>query len=150
ARRHSTPRKKAVQLRFEQLEAREVPSVGGTTFVDANGNGMRDSGESPAPDVMVALTSMDSPEQNTTTNSNGGFTFANPPPGYDILTFTAPSGYVINTPLGGMTSVYVGTDDVTVDAGLVLSGSPPVSPPPMSPPPMSPPPMSPPPMSPPP
>jgi cyclophilin family peptidyl-prolyl cis-trans isomerase len=113
---------------FELLEDRVTPSsagftstalgvVSGFVFVDANGNGVRDSGELPMPGVGVTLTGKTSlgadVTVSTTTNGNGQFTFFQVSPGtYSLVRGQASNfidGQVANGSLGGV----VGMDQVS-------------------------------------
>ncbi len=69
-------------------------SLGNYTWVDANGNGLQDSGEAPLPGVQVELfDNWGASLGTTTTNASGYYTFTNVGPGEHNLVFTAPDMY---------------------------------------------------------
>ena len=80
-----------------------VPSsLGGTVFVDLNGNGIQEPGEPGIPGVTITLTGTDDiGAVNTvvTTDANGQYSLADLRPGTYTITETQPSGFVttINT-----------------------------------------------------
>lgn len=76
-------------------------SIGDRAWIDANGNGVQDGGESGLPDVTVKLYKDGNPTAiaTTTTGSNGSYAFNNLAPGTYTVEFIKPVGsnYVITT-----------------------------------------------------
>ncbi|MDR6555133.1 SdrD B-like domain-containing protein [Paenibacillus qinlingensis] len=115
-------------------------SLGDKVFLDANKNGIQDTGEAPVPGVVVKLYSNTDPTHaisTQTTDVAGLYKFENLDPGSYIVEFVKPQGYGLsaknqggNTALDsdadlatGKTSVVTlsaGDDNITIDAGLYL------------------------------
>ena len=99
----------AVNNNFGEL----VPdSLAGFVYVDANNNGVKETGEAGLPNVKVTLTGTNDlgaiTSQTVLTGSNGAYSFTNLRPGTYVLTATQPAAYLqgkdtIGTP-GGITS----------------------------------------------
>ncbi|OAN45081.1 hypothetical protein A6A03_02690 [Chloroflexus islandicus] len=94
-------------------------SVGNRVWLDANGNGVQDSGERGIEGVTVRLTGTDidgNPvDLSTTTDSNGDYLFDNLPPGSYRLTFSGiPAGLTFSP-------ADQGSDD-TADSDVITSG----------------------------
>ncbi|MGB5049331.1 MAG: SdrD B-like domain-containing protein [Caldilineaceae bacterium] len=122
-------------------------TIGDRVWVDANGNGIQDNGESGLENVTVKLYEVGNPNPiaTTTTNSNGNgndngnYSFSNLKPGSYTVTFEAPGGYVFslsgaggdpakdsNPNSSGQTGTIVmtsGQTDTTIDAGLYQPAS---------------------------
>src|SRR5687768_8642574 len=62
-------------LRFESLEARDVPAVTGGVFRDAGGDGLRDPGDTGIAGVTVQLFSGDEAVGQSKTGPTGAYTF---------------------------------------------------------------------------
>lgn len=142
-RRAVTPpqRRNTASLMVNQLEDRCVPAaISGLVFYDTNADGIQNNNESTAPGVAVSCTPMGGSPVSGTTDSLGWYGFLELASGSYTVAFTAPLGYSVGTPMGGSTLVWIGTENVNVNAGLVQNSSPPVSPPPPGVPPLSPPP----------
>ncbi|MBL6076709.1 carboxypeptidase regulatory-like domain-containing protein [Belnapia sp. T18] len=93
-----------------------VPAkLGDLAWVDANGNGVQDSGEQGLAGVTVKLYAWGTTTlvASTTTDGNGTYGFTGLRPGDYYETFTAPGGYVL-TKAGAGTAA---TDSDPVDAG---------------------------------
>jgi SdrD B-like domain len=76
--------------------------IGGFVYVDANNNGIKDSGEPPIPGTTVTLTGTNDLGATitpivTTTNSAGAYSFNNLLPGTYTVTETQPAGYLQGT-----------------------------------------------------
>lgn len=84
-----------------------VGSITGTTYVDANNNGVRDGTDPPLPGVVVTLTGTNFLGQpvmlTTTTDATGNYTFPNLLPGTYTVTETQPAGYADGTANPGST-----------------------------------------------
>ena len=66
-------------------------------FVDANGNGVKDTGESGLSGVTVTVIDANGNTAGTaTTGSGGGYSFTNLAPGTFTVQFEAPSGYLFD------------------------------------------------------
>ncbi len=90
-------------------------SIVGDTYVDVNGNGAEDPGETYLLDVQVFIDTnhngtLDSGEPVTTSGSTGKYAFSNLAPGNYQVREIAPSGYTISQPADGFY-------DVTLAAG---------------------------------
>jgi uncharacterized repeat protein (TIGR01451 family)/fimbrial isopeptide formation D2 family protein len=111
-------------------------SLGDTTWVDANTNGIQDGGEAGLAGVTVSLCDAASNLLATAVSSAGGaYVFSNLPAGSYRLRFAAPGGYAITLrgqggaaedsdpdPVTGYTDLYTlgdGETVVTADAGFV-------------------------------
>ena len=121
----------------------QLRSIGDFAWIDANADGVQDSGETGLAGVSVTLTDLgangvlgggdDSTVGTKTTGSNGAYLFDGLLPGNYALQFTAPSGYMTsasgqggdaaldsNIDGAGQTGVVTLTtsDDLTIDAGF--------------------------------
>src|SRR3954453_22977701 len=67
-------RRKAPRLRVESLEAREVPHVTGTAFLDLNLNGLQDAEDVAVAGVTVKATDPTGATQTATTGTDGTYT----------------------------------------------------------------------------
>jgi cyclophilin family peptidyl-prolyl cis-trans isomerase len=107
-------------LRIDPLEPRDVPSVTGLVFKDANGNGLQDSGESGIGDVTVQLFQGTTRVGSVTTAADGSYTFdtIDPSTAYQLRVDTT------QTALAGLSPspANQGSDDV-VDSDFVLNGT---------------------------
>ena len=125
----------------------QLRAIGDFAWVDANANGVQDSGETGLAGVSVTLTNLgtdgvlgggdDSTVGTQTTGSNGAYLFDGLLPGNYALQFTAPGGYVTtsagkgtastdsNIDGAGQTGVVVlgASDDLTIDAGFYQTAS---------------------------
>lgn len=75
----------------------KVSGLSGHVYVDANNNGVMDSGEAPIAGVSVALTGSDDQgaiSKATTTDASGYYQFLNLRPGNYTVTETQPSAYL--------------------------------------------------------
>ncbi len=98
-------------------------SLSGYSYVDANGNGKFDSGETPLAGVSVALSGTDDlgnpVSQSATTAADGSYSFTGLRPGTYALSETAPTGYVAGTAAAG--SQGAGTIAASSLSGISLS-----------------------------
>lgn len=114
--------------------------IGNRTWVDENGNGELDTGESGAPNIMIDLLNSCGDVLDTTTSSNGGwYQFRGLSEGNYQLKFYAPSGFEFTdntsptrwknsdanpaTGLSGPVILTAGTVDSTIDAGVVIDST---------------------------
>lgn len=116
--------------------------IGDYVWVDANGNGVQESGEAPLPGVSVQIYRASDNAQmgSDTTDANGAWEVGGLLPGTYHVKFTAPSGYGFSpadqggndgqdtdaNPSTGQTGNYtltVGQYNQTVDAGLYQPAS---------------------------
>ena len=116
-------------------------SLGNYVWIDSNGNGIQDAGETPVANVPVRLTGTDGQGNTvnltTTTAADGSYLFNNLAPGNYRVTFTPPAGYAITQqdqggddaldsdaiPANGQTAITAlesGENDLTWDAGLYI------------------------------
>ncbi|HRJ41566.1 MAG TPA: SdrD B-like domain-containing protein, partial [Caldilineaceae bacterium] len=120
-------------------------SIGDRAWIDNNGNGVQDGGESGLPGVTVKLYKNGNPTAiaTTTTNGSGNYHFGNLVPGSYTVEFIKPVGssYVIttkNAPSGtpttdsdpdpgtgktGTITLASGDERVDIDAGFYIPGS---------------------------
>ncbi len=95
----------------------ERPSIVGTVFIDANGNGSFDAGELPASGrtVLLDVDGSGAPDNNnpsTTTDANGKFSFTSLAPGNYTVRDVLPSDIHLTTP----------APTVAVQVGQTVSG----------------------------
>ncbi len=80
-------------------------SLGGTTYIDANNNGLLDAGETRLPGVAVTLTGTDdlghAVSVSTTTDGTGAYVFNGLRPGTYTVSETQPAGYLDGTDTAG-------------------------------------------------
>ncbi len=108
----------------------QLGTVNGTVFYDANGNGVRDSGQQNVtaelgiPGVTITLKNATNGTTvgTTTTDANGNYSFPNVPVGGYIVTQTTPGGYTPTTPVSVPVSVPAG-GAATADFGDRQSGA---------------------------
>ncbi|PKK82958.1 MAG: hypothetical protein CVT49_10870 [candidate division Zixibacteria bacterium HGW-Zixibacteria-1] len=95
-------------------------SIGGMVFMDTDGNGMFDEGEDGLEDVTVNLYDCDDSLLATmVTDENGHYMFDSLMAGDYKIDFTAPFGYQISSPMGGMTecmTMLPGEENLDVNA----------------------------------
>ncbi|HEX5692223.1 MAG TPA: SdrD B-like domain-containing protein, partial [Roseiflexaceae bacterium] len=97
-------------------------SLGSRVWLDANGNGMWETGEAGVPSVIVTLyDAAGSVIATTTTDSNGMYRFVNLSPGtYNIGFSGLPGGYAFIAPNKGDDSRDSDVDPATGHTGLVM------------------------------
>jgi SdrD B-like domain/Prealbumin-like fold domain len=76
-------------------------SISGVKFNDANGNGLRDTGEAGVSGVTIQLRNSAGQLQTATTDASGNFSFTNLPAGAYVLSEVVPAGSVQTLPGGG-------------------------------------------------
>ncbi len=92
-------------------------TISGTKFNDANGNGVRDSGEAGLPNVTIQLkTPAGSLVSTATSDASGNFTFTNVAAGQYVVSEILPAGFIQTAPAAP------GTIAVTVTAGVPVTG----------------------------
>ncbi|WHT21620.1 SdrD B-like domain-containing protein [Crossiella sp. CA-258035] len=103
----------------------ELPtgSLTGQVYVDANNNGVRDTGEAPISGTAVKLTGTDDAGNpvslTTTTAADGSYSFDRLRPGSYTVTETQPEGYLDGRDRAGSARGELGNDSVTgVTLGL--------------------------------
>ncbi|WP_185155406.1 SdrD B-like domain-containing protein [Rudanella paleaurantiibacter] len=116
-----------------------LASLGDYVWIDSNGNGQQDAGETGVPNVAVQLfTATGTPVGSTTTNTSGFYSFTGLTAGSYYVVFTAPQGTTFTTAntgsdltdsdvasmtglLGstGIVSLTAGENNPTIDAGLI-------------------------------
>lgn len=125
-----------VMGRFRILieQVTDTYSISGKTWIDANENGTRDSGETLLSGVRLSLTTANGVVTRTTP-ANGSYAFADLPPGTYNLSVFSPAGFNLTTAnQGGDDSIdsdfemqnlsieIVDSDIENLDAGFVNSG----------------------------
>jgi uncharacterized repeat protein (TIGR01451 family) len=101
-----------------------LSSLSGCVYVDANNNGVRDGTEQGIGGVTITLTctvSSGSVSIQTTTASDGTYSFLNLLPGTCTVTETQPSGYIDGQDSAGSQGGTVGNDvisSITLPAGV--------------------------------
>ena len=111
-------------------------SIGDKVWLDANQNGIQDSGETGVPNVTVKLYDCsDNLIGTTTTDGNGNYLFTNLNPANYYVMFVLPSGYLFTVKNSGTdngkdsdadissgkttcTTLTAGENDLTWDAGI--------------------------------
>ncbi len=82
----------AINYNFGELAIAQVThSLGGFVYVDANDNGLFDTGEQPLSGVTITLSG--DANRTLTTNASGAYLFTALPSGNYTLTETQPAGY---------------------------------------------------------
>ncbi|NUN10954.1 MAG: carboxypeptidase regulatory-like domain-containing protein, partial [Ignavibacteriaceae bacterium] len=117
----------------------QFASIGDKVWLDANKNGIQDSGENGFANVTVKLyTSANVLQSTTTTDANGLYSFTNLIPGNYYVQFVLPSGYSFSPKDQGsndavdsdadvtdgkttVTNLVAGENDVTWDAGIYVT-----------------------------
>ncbi|GAB4050591.1 SdrD B-like domain-containing protein [Spirosoma litoris] len=113
-------------------------SLGDYVFVDANKNGIQDTGDTPIPGVKVTLYTNGVASATTVTNASGLYSFTGLTPSTSIsyaVGFETPTGYTATTPLSGTdkskdsdpingitapVNLTAGENNTTLDAGFYL------------------------------
>src|SRR5215204_742205 len=85
-------RRRPSRLRVESLEAREVPHVTGTAFLDLNLNGTQDAEDVGVPGVTVKATDAAGATETATTGTDGTFTLQTDVDDLRIEFSTLPEG----------------------------------------------------------
>lgn len=126
------PRASAEEKAGDEIVAAQAVanSLGGSVYLDANGNGSRDSSEAGIPGVFVTLsgaTTTNTPvSQLTTTGPDGTYLFTNVAAGVYNLIETQPAGYTDGAESAGSLGGDTGTNDViggiTFPAGAAGTG----------------------------
>lgn len=113
-----------VQFGFNQL----VPNITGTTYVDSNGNGIRDAGDNGLEGVYIYAdldgdNRPDLGEPGVNSNADGTYTLNFPGPGTYTVRQVVPAGFEQTFPVGGEHTVVfdgIGLTD-NFDFGLLPS-----------------------------
>jgi hypothetical protein len=90
-------------------------TVGGVKFNDANGNGVRDSGEAGLAGVTIRLTDAAGVIRTTTTDAAGAFSFANVAAGAYVVSEVVPNGFQQTAPAAP------GTFTINVTTGQIIN-----------------------------
>lgn len=94
-------------------------SISGFAYLDVNRNGTRDNGDTPLPNVAIALSGTETGSANavtrqTTTDANGAYTFSNLLPGTYQIVQTQPTEYKDGqTNVGTGATGLAGTNQIT-------------------------------------
>ena len=72
--------------------------VSGVKFNDANGNGVRDSGEEGLPGVTIRITDASNAVRSTSTDASGSFSFTGLVPGTYLVSEIVPIGFTQTAP----------------------------------------------------
>lgn len=95
-------------------------TIGDFAWVDSNGNGEQDFGESGLANVQISLyDDQGSFITSTTTNASGIYTFTNLAPGTYTVTAITPPGYVATTPTSVQRTVQSGDAVTDADFGFI-------------------------------
>ena len=128
-----TPNSIAVTLTTDGLTNQNfgegTGSLAGSSYVDVNGNGVRDAGESGISGVIITLTGSDvngnSVNRTVTSDTSGNYSFTGLVAGNYTLTETQPSGYIDGLDANGTPAGTLGNDvvsNITLGAGVNGSG----------------------------
>lgn len=86
----------------EIMTAWPTGSISGKTWMDTNGNGIRNVGEPALANIGVTLYSWDGTAiLSKVTNANGEYTFNNLPPGRYFVSFSKPTGLAFTAQVAG-------------------------------------------------
>jgi serine-aspartate repeat-containing protein C/D/E len=97
-----TPGQNATGFLFgNQVVVVAPASISGVKFNDANGNGLRDTGEAGVSGVTIQLRNSAGQLSTATTDASGNFSFTNLPAGAYVLSEVVPAGSVQTLPGGG-------------------------------------------------
>jgi len=110
-----TPGQNAANFLFGNQAAASA-SISGVKFNDANGNGVRDTGEPGLAGVSIQLNTPSGQTVLATTDSNGAFSFTGLAAGAYVLSEVVPAGYTQTAPPAP------GTFAVTLAAGQNATG----------------------------
>ncbi len=106
-----TPGQLGSDYRFGELPPADPT---GFVYVDANNNGVRDTGEPPIPGVLITVTGIDDLGQavllTDTTDSQGRYQFAYLRPGTYRITETQPASYIDGQEQNGTPAATIGDD----------------------------------------
>ncbi len=98
-----------------------LAGIHGFCYMDANGNGIYDTGDSPFPNVEVYI---NSPIFSSLTDANGRFWFTDLLPGEYTITQVVPNGFDPSTPTTSSFTLGIGQVFVYEDgAGMLPPGS---------------------------
>ncbi|MFO0806215.1 MAG: SdrD B-like domain-containing protein [Gemmataceae bacterium] len=93
----SSERRRPFRPRVEMLETREVPALmnflQGFAFIDANANGLFDTGEAPKVGAQIRLVQPEGPDRIAVTDANGYYRFSNLNTGVYTLAELTPPEY---------------------------------------------------------
>ena len=106
-------------------------TISGSTYIDANNDGIFQGGETAQPGVTITLTGTDdlgnAVSATTTSNASGAYSFANLRPGTYAVTETQPAGLLDGRDtagtLGGSTAVNDTISAITIGSGQTTSGN---------------------------
>ncbi len=94
-------------------------TIGDYTWIDTDGDGIADPGESPLPGVKVTLTdSTGTVVASTVTDAMGHYLFNGLLPATYTVTFVGPDGYVATTSVTQVSTVAEAGQDLDRDAGF--------------------------------
>ena len=97
----------------------ELGSIGDYVWMDANGDGIQDAGETGIPNVTITITYPDGSTTTTVTNDEGLYLFDNLPAGEYIITVgDGPEGTSITTVTIYTITIGEGEDNLTADFGF--------------------------------
>ena len=106
--------------------AYQPATLSGVAFVDANGNGVKDTGESGlSGGTVTGIVAYGNSAGTATAGAGGGYSFTNLAPGTFTVQFDAPSGYLFDgssNELSGLISVTPGQSE-TQNAAAYSSSS---------------------------
>ena len=106
-----TPGQSGSDYRFGELPPADPT---GYVYVDANNNGVRDTGEPPIPGVLITVTGTNDLGQSVlltdTTDSQGRYQFAYLRPGTYRITETQPASYIDGQEQNGTPAATIGND----------------------------------------
>jgi uncharacterized repeat protein (TIGR01451 family) len=102
----------------------EVASLGDYVWIDADFDGIQDSGEAPVPGVTVTLTNAGGTVATAVTDADGKYLFTNLVPGDYTVTFSdLPAGYVVTTTGAGSDTAVDSNGLVSTKANLATGES---------------------------
>jgi hypothetical protein len=102
------------------IDVSQGGGISGTVFIDRNGDGQPDSGDTPVGTTVTLYDDQGNVVQTTTTNGSGFYSFSDVPPGEYTVQVVPPTG--ANGPTSMTVDVQAGVTQTDVDFAFVFGG----------------------------